>query len=61
MATNKALGGKDTMKRRRWEKCYIEQVWGKKVYKSKSHWLQKSYNARVVYSWKVSSILSWRE
>ena len=32
MATNKALGGKDTMKRRRWKEGHINQVWGRKVY-----------------------------
>jgi len=60
MATNKALGGKDTMKRR-WKEGHINQVWGRKVYKSTSHWLQKDYNARVVYSWEVSSISSGKE
>jgi len=34
------------LKRRRWEEGHIKQVWGRKVYKSTSHWLRKGYNAK---------------
>jgi hypothetical protein len=61
MATNKAFRGKNKMKKRRWEEGHIKQVWGRQIYKSTSHWLQKGYNARVLYSWEVSSIPSGKE